>query len=260
MPTVPIVLSLVACDPEGTPPPSGTSVGNPGKNYFRLGETPGMVVEAAVASGLTFDLVSCEGLVERAVADEVVDLLDGEAVAVNGREWCAVVVQIEDGLLLVGVGEGGESLPFEVELAFDAPLTLWVVSPIPVDGESYVIELGAPGWLSAEQLGLDVEPVNIGPEQEVHDLLLVAVLEQSAWWLDAEDDGEVGPADRDAGPIASAANLPPDEMQVAEDAAVPNSVGIDGCNCAAAAPGGAWVMAPIAGLALRRRRRVTARG
>jgi uncharacterized protein (TIGR03382 family) len=254
MRAVPLLL-LVACDPATVPPPSGTSVGNPGKNLFRAAPGEGLVYDAAVARGLSFELVACDGTAEVVAPAGELDLLADEQTEFTGLEWCAVVVTADEIQVTGGPAEG-DGLDFDLTLALPTPTTLWTSAPFAVDGESFVLELGAPGWITAEGLGIGAEPVVIGPESEGHDRLLVPLIAGTAWYLDEDEDGEVSAAERSAGPVAATANPPPPEMAAPEDtAAPPASVGLDGCNCASApGPGALPLLLPLL-VALRRARR-----
>lgn len=245
-----MLLGLVACDPNTTPPPSGTSVGNPGKNVFRLAPTPGLDVDVAEAGELSFELVSCDGTAEAPPTETTIDLVTSEPVSFSGFEWCAVVFTAGE-LRVSGAATDGEPRPFDLTLAPPFPLTLWTGAPIAVDGESFVLELGTPGWITAEDLG--VEGLTVSPESELHDLLLLPLLDGTAWYLDDDDDGELVAAERDAGPVAAATFAPPPEMSEDTDEP-PGSVGVDGCNCATSGPPLPVVLGAALLVARRRRR------
>ncbi|MEQ1501029.1 MAG: hypothetical protein ABMB14_02310 [Myxococcota bacterium] len=230
------------------PPPSGTSVGNPGKTWARLAPIDGATLADIAVDALAVDLVGCDGVAGGVLAEVDLDLTREDPFAVPGGSWCAAVVQI-GGISAVGAGPEGAAL----ELAFDVDLTLtlWAPAPIVVDEDAFVLELGGPGDLSLT----GIEPgdggaISVGPESPFAARFGLGVARGTAWYPD-DGDGVISDDERGAGALAATAFAPPPDLAQADTGAGASgdAVSLEGCNCATGAPTGA-VASAWAALAL----------
>lgn len=251
-----LFVCLAACDPNGSGA-FGTSVGNPGKESFRLAppldESTEFVESSAFIDGQY--LVGCDGTYATVLEGEDVNLLGGPRIPVPAGTWCALVLDV--GSILVEATFADR--PVTVEVLPDGPWTWWMREPVIVDETEWVIELGAPGWLGAEDVPDGTETTVITDDGAASDaigdrLALGSVFE------DTDGDGEVSEEERGSGSLASQSDLPPgvaeDPEAEVDDEEGPDRVALDGCgNCSAAGgPAPAGAVAVLA-LALIRRRR-----
>lgn len=223
-----VVLLLAGCD-LGGPPPSGTSVGNPGKTYLTVARTgDGLTFDTASAEGISVHVIGCdEAQIPVLAAADTAPLLDGDALPVPAGTWCGLAVDLTT---FVAAGAGPEDDTFTVTLA-PAAITLWVEQPEIVDETDYVLELGTPGWLTAEDLPApgDGGVSNITPESEIGTVLALDLAESSAWYAD-DGDGVLDETERSRGPVA-AARFPAIALG-ADDTGTDRSVAFEGCgNC-----------------------------
>jgi hypothetical protein len=103
-----------------------------------------------------------------------------------------------------------------------------MAEPVVVDGTSYVLELGQPGWLSREQLG-EGEALVVGPESDLAPSLTYSLVTGTSFYED-DGDGILDEGEREVGPLGHPSEVPPPAMaDVGED----RSVALEGCsNCA----------------------------
>ena len=232
----------------------GTAVGNPGVVAFALGQPTDLTVEEGEAfftSGTvspcgTGDAVTLEDL------DEPVSIEDGDlAFDLPAGTWCAMrLAGLEvaaSGLLEADPDEGEWSVALDVgEVTLNAPS----FAGFTVDEEeTFVLEIGAPGWFDATRLGaLAGEEVSVEPGDDAHDELAADAAAGSALFDDLDGDGEVSAAERTEGSSASTANDEPhDSGEDSENSGVPACSASPG----AVAP---W-MVLVVGVLLPRRRR-----
>ena len=211
---------LAACD---QPPPSGTSVGNPGKQALRLAEPADLVtLEAAIADELLVDWIGCTGGSVQVLDEAGVDLLGDTVTDVPAGPQCGVVLTFTGAIGLEGTAA---EEPFAGEIEPGVVITLWSAGAIDVDEDAFVLELASPGWLDAEQTA------------ELGALVLAErIAADSALFADPDGDGRIDLAERDAGPLASPLLEPPVELG-RDDTGAPGRVAVEGCNCATPGPG-----------------------
>jgi hypothetical protein len=219
----------------------GTAVGNPGVVAFALGETVDMDVEAGEAVAGWVGVKACGSDEEQAIEREDPMIpLDGEiAFELPIGAWCTLTLddlQIyfegrhgdaegpDDGAFMIGLNLG----PTEVNAA---TLDGFTVSA----DQAFVLELGAPGWLAAEDIGLDPNNEAIVDEMSpLHEQVALAMLETTALYPDPNTDSVVSEEERDAGSAAAVTNDVPTQPDPLEG----------GGACAAAGSGTAspWML------------------
>jgi len=168
------LLAVVACGQERQ---GGTAVGNPGKTYVRLAPPadplqagPYVGWSRADAASVVVTATPCEG---DAVVEELreVSLVDGPELAVPAGPLCSLTVDVE-GLYAEGDGVDG----FEV-LELDAASATLSLDARPIDGGTWIVELGEPG----------------APD---------AIADRSALFDDVGEDGLLSPLERSREPLA----------------------------------------------------------
>jgi hypothetical protein len=195
-------LLLVACiSDQGWQ--GGTGVGNPGTAKLAMARADGLELTSASARLDALDVERCRGGVESSAVAATVDLLDDGGHRVAGGRWCALVARFTPPLVVEGTD--GEDAPATFALELDvAEVRVEVSRRLVVDRDALVLELGPPGWLDEEVLGLgDGEHVDVGPGDPAHDALVAALEQGSALFVDADRDGELSATERAAGPVAS---------------------------------------------------------
>jgi hypothetical protein len=115
--------------------------------------------------------------------------------------------------------------------------------------------MAAPGWTSAEELGLDeFSSVELTPEDELlHDALVDRVIEGTGLYEDTDGDLAVDPEEREAGALADTAEPEPPASEGDDD----DDDGMSGSGCRSSLAGGeASIVAVLllAVAAVRRRR------
>lgn len=244
---------LAACtDPDEVH--DGTAVGNPGVVAFALGETVDMDVGAAEASAAWVGLRACGADEEQAIEreDAMVPLNGEVAFELPLGTWCSLLL---DDLQVYAEGHHVAS-PAEDEGVFIIALTLGptMVNAGTFDGftvtedQAFVLELGAPGWVSAEGIGLDPDnEVIIEDDSPLHEPVALAMLETTALYDDPNTDSVVSEPEREAGSRAAVTNDVP-------TAPAPDE-GLTGSACSATGPAapspwlllGLLLVAPIRG-------------
>jgi hypothetical protein len=193
------LLPLIACRP--TEPVSGTAVGNPN----------GMSAAGASGTGLTWTLgrldlrgVSLEACTDGALrvvgVNDSLDLLAPRPLPLPEGDWCALAILGGSTVHLQGDAAEGATVSLSLELndlRFEADL----------EGSDLLVELGSPGWISADDLWLEPgEALVIGSTSEWHDYLAGDLVDQSALFVDADHDGLLSEAERSSGALAAPDN------------------------------------------------------
>lgn len=251
------LLSLVALLAGCTNPDDvhdGTAVGNPGVVAFALGETLEMDVEFAEASAGWVGVRACGSDEEQAIErEEPMIPLDGDvAFDLPVGTWCTLML---DGLQVYLEGHHGDAEPQDNGV-FMIGLNLGPteVNAGTFDGfsvaadQAFVLELGAPGWVAAEDIALDPDnEVVIDDQSPLHEPVALAMLETTALYSDPDTDSVVSEDERIAGPAAAVTNNVPTEPEPLEG----------GAACAAAGSGTAspWMLLGLVLLATVNARR-----
>ena len=215
------VLALVACTSPDTTH-DGTAVGNPGVVAFALGEPDDIAVELAEGGAAGIGVSACGSDQREGVTWEGPWIpLDGDIVLeLPLGTWCTVHL---DGLEVFVAGAHVDSQAedeglFEVSLALgDVQIHApgWDGFAVAAD-DAFVLELGGPGWLGPDAIGLTAGNEVLVEEQDaLHDAVAAALVEPSALYRDPDTDGLLSEAERDAGSTAASANPVPSEPQPA---------------------------------------------
>lgn len=202
-----LALFLFACTIDTTS--QGTAVGNPTDNAVSLN------VRTAAAQDLEWisasvlvnalQMTTCNGeIVEQAVNREI-DLLGDEDLGVPAGDWCGVSLIFGSKLSLEAVGPDDSDVKMMLELY---GLALLSETPVPTEPGAWVIELGSPGWTSADALGAtDGKKTNVNKGSDAYDALILALVEESSLFLDENQDGAVSEDERALGSQAKSSEV-----------------------------------------------------
>jgi MYXO-CTERM domain-containing protein len=216
-----LVLSLLACSDSSTG--EGTIVGNPGQVAMVLAPADGLTFASASAAQLSVELTGCpddEGF-HRDTREDV-DLLDID-IGIPPDPWCELRVLLED---VEVQGDGPPTSTFTLLLA---PGDILFQDELFVaEGELLLLELGAPDWVTAGDLGLpSAGDVIVDASDPLADELELALEADSVLLNDIDGDGLASDDER-ADPIIDA-----EGDSQARDIYL---VGPDGCGCSTRAP------------------------
>lgn len=191
-----VLLAIAALTGCKSTPPSGTSVGNPGKGVVRLAEATELDFEMVFSDGGQVTALACDGTERTASLDQ---LLDGVPFELPAGELCTLRADFPSALFIDGTQSGGGAVgTFELTLVLDA---IEVTPELLVDGEDYVLELGAPDWVTPTSLGMNpVGTTVVGPGDPQHDAI-VSELELGTGLYADDGDGLISDPERAAGPI-----------------------------------------------------------
>ena len=271
--TRPILLSLAllatpplltACQIEN--PEGGTAIGNPGVVAMTIASADQLDVEEAWLFADGWSLESCDGQEPQTVPFEEGELALEGSVEWPAGTWCSATL-VEADLVLFGrlEGEGDddddddwdEEGEFYIELmvptfALTGPTTAGFVV---AEDSDLLVELAAPGWTSAEEIGLDETTwVEVTSEDQLlHDELAGRVVEGTGLYEDSDGDWMVDPEEREAGALADTAEPEPATDEGDDD----DEGGLSGSGCQASVGGGqasglSLILLAAAGLTRRR--------
>ncbi|MCB9780989.1 MAG: hypothetical protein H6742_20640 [Alphaproteobacteria bacterium] len=188
-------------------PDQGTVVGNPGDAAARVAPVSAeLTLGEAEAYVSLIEVYSCEGQVTEidlapfTEGDEIeVDLLR-DVIELPGGSWCALGLEL-DKLEFEGSGPDGSSFRVDLDPGW---IEVEALGGFEVDGQSFVLEMAQPGWLSAELLGLEAGgAVTIDADAALHDALADTVALRSALFEDDDGDGELADDERSVGAVAA---------------------------------------------------------
>lgn len=249
------LVTLAGC-PSPDDQHDGTAVGNPGVVSFALGAPAGdMDVHFAEAVADRLFVRACGSTedVELERDDDEIPL-DGDVVAdLPQGTWCTLGV---DGLDVFAEGEHVESQD-EDEGVFALALsvgTLVINAPswdgfVVTQDEAFVLELGAPDWIGAGDIGLTPENQVVVDDQTVeHDAVVAALADPSGLYGDPNTDSVVNDNERDAGAEAAVANEEPTEPDPGMSGSTP------GCSSSGGGASPIWLLV-LGVLGLRRAQR-----
>ncbi len=231
---------LVACTtPDDTH--DGTAVGNPGVVAFALGETVDMDVDFAEASAGWVGVRACGTDEEQAIQreDPMIPLDEQIAFELPLGTWCTLML---DDLQVYLEGHHGDAEPPDGgEFMIGLNLGATQVNAGTFDGftvsadQGFVFELGSPGWVAAEDIGLDPDnEVAIDDQAPLHEPVALAMLDRSALYSDPNTDSVVSEEERDAGAAAAVTNDVPTEPEPLE--------GGGGCTAAGSGTASLWML------------------
>ncbi len=186
-----LALSAPAClsaDP-------GTIVGNPGQMRVAVAPAHGLTLDGARLTVEELRFVACDGAEVAMPIEGSLDLIDPVLLQAPGGTWCGLHLDPAGPLLLDGAAPAGGRLMAELNL----PAVDIAANQLQVDGGFIVVELGGPGWLNAQALGINGrDDVSIVPGDPLHDGLVEAISTLSAAYPD-DGDGWVSDAERALG-------------------------------------------------------------
>ena len=231
---------------------SGTIVGNPGDGMVGVAAGEGLSYTSATADIDGITLVSCSGAEGREPFGARLDLLDGGSLPLLEGAWCQLRLDVS-ALQIAGDGPDGSSFTLDLapgEVALDSDGFIVV-------GDTYVLELAYPDWVTADALGLEADVhVEVGEDDALFEDLNAAVADGSGLFFDLDDDGAVSELEREEQQLAAgdARGLAGDTGAASGDAGFTGDTGDDQVllqpGCGGGGQGWFLLLAP---LLLRRR-------
>jgi hypothetical protein len=190
---IPIAVLLIACkkDPWAEVVPA-----KPGAVRLGLGDTPGVVFTDGGLGLEDIGVDRCDARPSRTSLYGTWWVEPQAPIFLEGGPWCALSVGIDGPLVLEGT-RGRDQVQVTLELpAFD----LVLANSIDVDGDAFVIQVGADGWLSADDFGPGDQVLN--PASPAHDGLVTTLLTNVGLFRD-DDDGVLTTTERSEGDLTS---------------------------------------------------------
>lgn len=189
-------------------PSEGTIVGNPGDTMTLVADGKGVTYTEADAIAVAWVMESCAGALEEIAIDEDIDLF-GTVLETPAGTWCSTALEMVE---LSIEGEAGEDT-FSVDLE-GGLVELHSSEALEVDGHVFVLELGFPEWIDADDLGLRAgEHVEVDADHRVYEDLQRALLEASALYEDEDEDGRISDEERARGALAVGPSRRDDERE-----------------------------------------------
>ncbi|MCO4770816.1 MAG: hypothetical protein KDA24_12360 [Deltaproteobacteria bacterium] len=207
-------LSLLLFAGCAAPEGSGTAVGNPGVVAFALGAPSDLTVAEGLTGFAEGTLAACDGGAPGTVEgpEEALGFTDVAFELPEGT-WCSLTLNELatefEGARVDDEEDSFYSVSLELgSLTLNAPS----IAGFTVGADQVlVLELGAPNWLSAGDLGLDVggevEIAAVDPEAAV---LATTAAAASQLFDDTDEDGEVSDSERSSGAPAATSNPTPE--------------------------------------------------
>ena len=193
-------VSLLACSGGQPRSDSGVAVGNPGSMRARAGHDDTVRVDAVrlVASQTQLEACTKGGRATLGPTDQWGE--SGETLPAG--DWCALDVRSAN--LEIDGAADGRAFMLDANVG---RLRIEFAGPLPLDAGGLLLQLGGPGWLTANTLGTANGPLRLKPNDPLT-ALLVSSLDRSVLYVDRDGDGEVGEADA---PISMRARASEDE-------------------------------------------------
>jgi hypothetical protein len=120
--------------------------------------------------------------------------LSGMETSLLGGNWCQLTISLGEQATLKAISHRGDWLNAALG---GAEIVLQQEDGFAVSGESYILELGAPGWLEPTALGMTTgSDRSLTSEDPETALLLDALLTGSALYEDLDGNGILGSAER----------------------------------------------------------------
>jgi len=177
-------------------PDHGTFVGNPGTARIRAAPPKGLSITSVQLSDGSLLPTDCDGQDGEIIPLQGVDLQ--AEIALPEGEWCGLAFSLAGDTFVFADGEQGGTLEAPLDVA-----RISLASPTPVDlgAQAWVVELGSPLWLSAEDVGLEPDQdLVLDPHSPPAEQAAARVGTESSLFADTDRDGQVGESERDAGP------------------------------------------------------------
>jgi hypothetical protein len=188
---VPLVILAAAC--AGGDPWAEVVPARPALLRFELGATPDLSIAAAEVALQAVDVDRCDARPSATVVNGAWWVVPAAALHLEGGPWCGLSFGFE-GPLALEASSGPETWPLALDLG---PLDLPMVDKVAVDGDAFVLRLGADGWLSAADLA---GAGGVVPGDRRHDALVAALRSGAGVWRD-DDDGVLTAAELAKGPL-----------------------------------------------------------
>ncbi len=181
---------LLAC--VEAPDHEGIAIGNPPSVTARLAPVDGAqgtaarmhVSEVTAGCGAELSMISDIG---------AIDLLGANELPVPSAEACVLSIGASSALELAFLRDDGTHVQGALDIG---TLSLMSDEGVELTG-SWVFELGAPGWLSADMLDGEAP---LAPGSETYGLVVAALRSGSGLFADLDEDGQVSAFERAAGP------------------------------------------------------------
>jgi len=113
-----------------------------------------------------------------------------------GGRWCKVTLHLGSTATLKAITHRGGWLTADLG---GTEIVLEAEDGILVNGQPFVLELGAPGWLDPDGIHMaENEDRTLGVEDPETEILRTALIETSALYLDVDGNGVLGSDEREA--------------------------------------------------------------
>jgi hypothetical protein len=204
-----VLVGLTACGAENGVR-GGTSVGNPGEVASSMASATRGAHAFAAVDRAALQWVDCDGGTQTVPIDGVLDLLAPTPQEAPAGTWCAVEL-VHDTPVVVQGGDASGTYA----LTLDVPV-VHVEFPtargLEVDGQRLVLEVGKPGWLDLDALGVvGGADVSVGVADPEHEALARALAFGSAVFVDNDEDGEVDDDERGEGSVGEGSEYEDDD-------------------------------------------------
>ena len=259
----PVIALIVGCR-SGESPDAGTVVGNPGDNTMRIADGADVEIVSARTTVDSFAWVGCDGDAVWVDVDAGFDLFEDNHIAVPNGTWCEAWAVLSDILVIEAIPsdpEDDEEEDAVLDLYLDVGLvSVFAVDGFTIEGDTTVLELGYPGWLTMDVFEIDEEwSEGIDPDHPEHDELVEQLVDGSTLFEDNDSDGRISINERDEDAIATGDIGRHEEGQSQimgededEDEDRKSAVSADAGGCGGGGSSG-WLVLPLSLLGLRRK-------
>jgi hypothetical protein len=183
------------------------NVGGPQPASLQLSVAPGVSSYFSIADleELHVELQDCAGGRAETDAPEEVDLLVDELM-LPGGEWCGLRMEFSGPLSMQGETDNFAIFELRMDLS---ELELQASTPLSLDGQLLILEIGEPGWVNPPTLGIEASSTFlVDSTHPQHGVLRRQVQANSAVYEDLSADGEVGKTEREAPVLGGVFSMP----------------------------------------------------